>query len=129
MKTNKLWVVLDTNVLLVAVLEKHIHFWISERLLTNDYNLLISNDIVSEYAEKLTEKYGQEQADFFLKQLLKLPNVFQIRPRYFWRLIYADPDDDNPMLWCPVCSKKLETLKCKLFCRDCGYYMSCADYY
>lgn len=40
-----------------------------------------------------------------------------------------DPDDENPMLWCPVCSKKLETLKCKLFCRDCGYYMSCADYY
>jgi hypothetical protein len=38
-------------------------------------------------------------------------------------------DDDNPMLWCPVCSTHLESQKCKLFCRACGYYMSCADYY
>jgi hypothetical protein len=41
----------------------------------------------------------------------------------------TDPEDDNPMLWCPVCSTRLESLKCKLFCRACGYYMSCADYY
>lgn len=33
------------------------------------------------------------------------------------------------MLYCPNCSQRLEELKCKLFCRDCGYYMSCADYY
>jgi hypothetical protein len=41
----------------------------------------------------------------------------------------SEPDDDNPMLWCPVCSTHLESQKCKLFCRACGYYMSCADYY
>lgn len=33
------------------------------------------------------------------------------------------------MLYCPNCSQRLEELKCKLLCRDCGYYMSCADYY
>ena len=33
------------------------------------------------------------------------------------------------MLYCPVCSTKLESRKCKLFCAQCGYYMSCADYY
>jgi hypothetical protein len=33
------------------------------------------------------------------------------------------------MLYCPVCSIKLESRKCKLFCSQCGYYMSCADYY
>jgi hypothetical protein len=33
------------------------------------------------------------------------------------------------MLYCPVCSAKLESRKCKLFCARCGYYMSCADYY
>lgn len=36
---------------------------------------------------------------------------------------------DEPMLWCPVCSLRLEQRKCKLFCQRCGYYMSCADYY
>lgn len=36
---------------------------------------------------------------------------------------------DEPMLFCPVCSLRLDQRKCKLFCRQCGYYMSCADYY
>jgi Zn finger protein HypA/HybF involved in hydrogenase expression len=31
--------------------------------------------------------------------------------------------------YCPVCSKKLESRRCKLICPVCGYYMSCADYY
>ena len=37
-------------------------------------------------------------------------------------------EDDEPMLHCPVCSKKLLARKCKLYCDRCGYYMSCADY-
>jgi hypothetical protein len=41
----------------------------------------------------------------------------------------ADPDGGLPMLFCPVCSLRLEQRKCKLFCDRCGYYMSCADYY
>lgn len=31
--------------------------------------------------------------------------------------------------YCPVCSQRLESRRCKLICRVCGYYMSCADYY
>lgn len=41
----------------------------------------------------------------------------------------ARAEADEPMLWCPVCSRRLEPRKCKLFCEQCGYYMSCADYY
>jgi hypothetical protein len=33
------------------------------------------------------------------------------------------------MLYCPVCSARLSQMKCKLICPQCGYYMSCADYY
>lgn len=36
---------------------------------------------------------------------------------------------EKAMLYCPNCSQRLEGFKCKLFCRACGYYMSCADYY
>jgi hypothetical protein len=32
-------------------------------------------------------------------------------------------------LYCPVCSQRLESRRCKLICPECGYYMSCADYY
>jgi methionyl-tRNA synthetase len=38
-------------------------------------------------------------------------------------------DEQEPMLYCPVCSRHLTERKCKLLCEQCGYYMSCADYY
>ena len=41
----------------------------------------------------------------------------------------ATTDETEPMLYCPVCSMRLESRKCKLICERCGYYMSCADYY
>jgi hypothetical protein len=42
---------------------------------------------------------------------------------------HANASDEQAMLYCPVCSTRLESRKCKLFCAMCGYYMSCADYY
>ena len=41
----------------------------------------------------------------------------------------ASAREDEPMLYCPVCSRRLAERKCKLYCEQCGYYMSCADYY
>ncbi len=41
----------------------------------------------------------------------------------------AAPEESLAMLYCPVCSTRLAQRKCKLFCEQCGYYMSCADYY
>ncbi|HYA16906.1 MAG TPA: hypothetical protein VEF06_05540 [Bryobacteraceae bacterium] len=37
--------------------------------------------------------------------------------------------EEDPMLYCPVCSTHLVSRQCKLICPKCGYYMSCADYY
>jgi hypothetical protein len=36
---------------------------------------------------------------------------------------------EDPSRYCPVCSQRLESRRCKLVCNACGYYMSCADYY
>lgn len=43
--------------------------------------------------------------------------------------VEQDQTEKEPMLYCPVCSSRLTSLKCKLLCARCGYYMSCADYY
>jgi len=37
--------------------------------------------------------------------------------------------EEEPMLYCPICSTRLAGRKCKLLCEKCGYFMSCADYY
>jgi len=41
----------------------------------------------------------------------------------------SKPEQQEPMLYCPVCSTRLTERKCKLICENCGYYLSCADYY
>ena len=41
----------------------------------------------------------------------------------------APMPDAEPMMYCPVCNQHLEQHKCKLVCKRCGYYMSCADFY
>jgi hypothetical protein len=48
-------------------------------------------------------------------------------------LAAADKSPDRELedhsRFCPVCSRRLESRRCKLVCNVCGYYMSCADYY
>ena len=42
-----------------------------------------------------------------------------------------DTGDDNGLAigYCPRCSARLGARSCKLICPDCGYYMSCSDFY
>ena len=41
----------------------------------------------------------------------------------------AAPGHEDASRYCPICSERLESRRCKLVCNGCGYYMSCADYY
>jgi exosome complex RNA-binding protein Csl4 len=44
----------------------------------------------------------------------------------------ATPERVDPgvvMRTCANCGSAMEERKCKLICRDCGYFLSCSDYY
>ena len=71
MKTSKLRVILDTNVLLVSIRPTHKHHWLAEAIINERFTLLVSNEIVEEYLEGLTERYGIEFTDILINQLFR----------------------------------------------------------
>lgn len=36
---------------------------------------------------------------------------------------------EHHSVFCPTCSARLAESRCKLVCRTCGYFLSCADFY
>lgn len=95
MKTSKLKIILDTNIILVSILPHHKYHWIYQRFREKSYILYISNEILSEYYEKLVEKFGLSIANNTLDLLIVSSNVRFISPTFRFTLIKDDPDDDK----------------------------------
>ena len=95
MKTNKLTVVLDTNVLLVSLPPRSPYYPIFAGLVASSYNLAISNEILAEYEEQIAARYDDQAVKYLLDVLGTLPNVRMVTPFFRWRLMINDPDDDK----------------------------------
>ncbi len=95
MKASRLAVVLDTNVLLIALPSRSPYHPIFDQLVAGAYTLIISNEILAEYEEQISKRYDAQTVNMLLGVLSSLPNVRRVTPYFKWRLITSDPDDDK----------------------------------
>jgi len=96
-------IVLDTNVFLVSVAPHLKYYWIFEKLVNNEYELFVTNEILTEYLEIITKKYDLTFSEVKLDFLLLFPNVHLVNPYYQWQLIEVDKDD-NKFVDCAISS-------------------------
>ena len=88
-------IVLDTNCLLMSLSRRSPYYPVWRDFIDGKYTLCISNEILAEYEEILTQKVGAEIASNVISAILDLPNTKMIQVYYHLRLITADPDDDK----------------------------------
>ena len=95
-----LHIVLDTNVLLVAIPPHSPFRWIYDAFLAERITLCVTTEILAEYAEIFDLRANAAAGADVLSALLTLPNVAFITPHYRFNLL-ADPDD-NKFVDCAV---------------------------
>lgn len=88
-------IVLDTNCLLMSLSRRSPYYPVWRDFVDGKYTLCVTNEILSEYEEKLIEKVGQEIASNVITAILDLPNTKMVQVFYHLRLITSDPDDDK----------------------------------
>ncbi len=88
-------IVIDTNVLLVAVSDRSPLHWIFKSFLAEEYILCVTSDILLEYEEIITRHMGVEVAGFVLQAIENAVNIEWVNKYYRWNLITADPDDNK----------------------------------
>lgn len=88
-------VVLDCNILVMCLTSRSPYHVVYQALITGKFDLIITEDILFEYAEIIQQKYGLSTAAAFLSLLTELPNVHSQFVYYKWNLIEADPDDNK----------------------------------
>ena len=88
-------IVLDTNCLLMSLSRRSPYYPVWRDFVDGKYTLCVTNEILAEYEEILTNKVGAEIASNVITAILDLPNTKVIQVYYHLRLITADPDDDK----------------------------------
>jgi putative PIN family toxin of toxin-antitoxin system len=91
----QLKIVLDTNALLRSISRRSSFSIVLDKLYEGEYELWVSNDILLEYEEKITDIFSRETAELILGALALLPNVRKAEIHYNLFLISTDSDDNK----------------------------------
>lgn len=88
-------IVLDTNCLLQIISRRGEYYDVWKDFLSGQFNLCVSTEILQEYEEILCQQTSERVADIIIETILCAPNVNRFDPRYKWKLIESDPDDNK----------------------------------
>ncbi|HYV95323.1 MAG TPA: putative toxin-antitoxin system toxin component, PIN family [Chitinophagales bacterium] len=88
-------VVLDTNCVISSVSRFSPKRILLDKLFEQQFEAVISSDILLEYEEKVSEKFNDEIAEEFISALIMLPNLKKIETYFRFSLIERDPDDNK----------------------------------
>ena len=88
-------IVLDTNCLLQILPKKsgYNHIWID--IILGNIRLCVSNDMIMEYTEVLSNHVSSEVAENVITAILRLPGTIFVHNYYKWYAIAEDPDDNK----------------------------------
>jgi len=88
-------VVLDSNVLLVAVGKRSAYRGIWQAFVEGKYQIVLSEAMIFEYIEILQQRAATGAWDFVMDIFMESPGIIYQQVYYSWNLIYNDPDDNK----------------------------------
>jgi uncharacterized protein len=88
-------VVLDSNILLVAIGKKSRYRPMWENFTLGHYQLIVSEEILYEYEEILQQHSAPGAAEIVMKIFTESPDVIYQHVYYSWHIIKSDPDDNK----------------------------------
>lgn len=88
-------VLIDTNILLAILPKKSKERWLFQMLRKNEISLILSNEIITEYEEKIAWFYSKYFSDIVLEEIQNLPLTEFFEVHFKWQLIQLDQDDNK----------------------------------
>ena len=95
-------VVIDTNVLVSTLSSRSVYHWLITALFNLKFDVFITEEILLEYEEILSEKYSVTTANNFIAALQLLPTVHFTHVYFRWQLL--QDADDNKFADCAIAS-------------------------
>ena len=88
-------IVLDTNCLIISFSRRSPYFKIWEDFFAGKFILCVTNDILLEYEEILSQKLGHTIASNIIKAILQSENTKRLDAFFHFGIIKSDPDDNK----------------------------------
>jgi putative PIN family toxin of toxin-antitoxin system len=106
MNITALRIVLDTNILIAVISRKSPFRWIFDCIINGKIILCVSNEILFEYEEILSEKTSREVAENVINFITVSP--FTEKSEIFFKFgLIAEDEDDNKFVDCAIASNAI----------------------